>query len=339
MRNNFIKHLLVILIIFSNYSFGKEFEELFTIYEPIESSNKIESSINSAFNNLVYRVSGSNSPSNIWRIINSGSSRKDFITSYAIKNIDNVSYLEVKFNQSLVVNKFKELSIPIIGYSRPVILFLVEVKSGSDSSYYVTRDSEKNIDKVFIEILDSASTKRGLFLELPTFDLEDKRNIANSTILNSPIEEIISKYNYDQLVKIKLTNLGLDGWSLSGDINKIISQTSYSEEIYKTLNDFIDLMINNQFEDMSIDTSKKSFINISIEGIKNLEEFQLSKEKLAQFISISNLEIQSFKNNIITYKVDLMGDKKTLIANIKSSSFFEILNDKEKDKLSLIFIK
>lgn len=113
---------------------------------------------------MVYRVSGSNSPSNIWRIINSGSSRKDFITSYAIKNIDNVSYLEVKFNQSLVVNKFKELSIPIIGYSRPVILFLVEVKSGSDSSYYVTRDSEKNIDKVFIEILDSASTKRGLFL-------------------------------------------------------------------------------------------------------------------------------------------------------------------------------
>ena len=284
MRNNFIKHLLVILIIFSNYSFGKEFEELFTIYEPIESSNKIESSINSAFNNLVYRVSGSNSPSNIWRIINSGSSRKDFIISYAIKNIDNASYLEVKFNQSLVVNKFKELSIPIIGYSRPVILFLVEVKSGSDSSYYVTRDSEKNIDKVFIEILDSASTKRGLFLELPTFDLEDKRNIANSTILNSPIEEIISKYNYDQLVKIKLTNLGLDGWSLSGDINKIISQTSYSEEIYKTLNDFIDLMINNQFQDMTIDTSKKSFINISIEGIKNLEEFQLSKEKLAQFI-------------------------------------------------------
>ena len=211
MRNNFIKHLIVILIIFSNYSFGKEFEELFTIYEPIESYNTIESSINSAFNNLVYRVSGSNSPSNIWRVINSGSSRKDFITSYAIKNIDNVSYLEVKFNQSLVVNKFKELSIPIIGYSRPVILFLVEVKSGSDSSYYVTRDSVKNIDKVFIEILDSASTQRGLFLELPTFDLEDKRNIANSTILNSPIEEIISKYNYDQLVQIKLTNLGLDG--------------------------------------------------------------------------------------------------------------------------------
>ncbi|NDH59726.1 MAG: DUF2066 domain-containing protein, partial [Proteobacteria bacterium] len=46
MHNNFIKHFLVILIIFSNHSFGKEFEELFTIYVPIENSSKIESSIN-----------------------------------------------------------------------------------------------------------------------------------------------------------------------------------------------------------------------------------------------------------------------------------------------------
>jgi hypothetical protein len=76
MHNNFIKHFIVVLIIFSNQSFGKEFNELFTIYEPIENSSKIESSINSSFNNLIFRISGSNSPSNIWKIINSGSSRK-----------------------------------------------------------------------------------------------------------------------------------------------------------------------------------------------------------------------------------------------------------------------
>ena len=69
MHNNFIKHFLVILIIFSNHSFGKEFEELFTIYVPIENSSKIESSINKSFNNLVFRISGSKSPSNIWKII------------------------------------------------------------------------------------------------------------------------------------------------------------------------------------------------------------------------------------------------------------------------------
>ena len=45
MHNNFIKHFLVILIIFSNHSFGKEFEELFTIYVPIENSSKIETKV------------------------------------------------------------------------------------------------------------------------------------------------------------------------------------------------------------------------------------------------------------------------------------------------------
>jgi hypothetical protein len=130
MNNSFIKHLLVILIIFSNHSFGKEFEELFTINVPIENSSKIESSINQSFNSLVFRISGSKSPSNIWKIINSGSSRKDFIESYSIKYLNDKSYLEVNFNQSLVIDKFKELSIPIIGHSRPVIFFLINVESG-----------------------------------------------------------------------------------------------------------------------------------------------------------------------------------------------------------------
>ena len=94
MHNNFIKHFIVVLIIFSTQSFGNEFNELFTIYVPIENSSKIESSINSSFNNLIFRISGSNSPSNIWRIINSGSARKDFITSYLIKNYENISFLK-----------------------------------------------------------------------------------------------------------------------------------------------------------------------------------------------------------------------------------------------------
>jgi len=46
------KHLLVIFIIFSNFSFGKEFNELFTIYEPIKESSQIEKSINQLELNL-----------------------------------------------------------------------------------------------------------------------------------------------------------------------------------------------------------------------------------------------------------------------------------------------
>ena len=93
----FVKYTLISLIIFSNISFGKEFDKLFTVFEPIESTSQIEKSINNSFNTMIYRLSGSDSPSNIWRIINAGNARKNFIESYAIKNINNESFLAVSY--------------------------------------------------------------------------------------------------------------------------------------------------------------------------------------------------------------------------------------------------
>ena len=54
----------MLIILLFNHSFGKEFEELL-LFMPIENSSKIETSINKSFNNLVFRISGSKSPSNI----------------------------------------------------------------------------------------------------------------------------------------------------------------------------------------------------------------------------------------------------------------------------------
>ena len=50
-----MKHIIFCLIIFSNTCFGKEFNELFVIYEPIESVSQIEKSINNSFNSMIYR--------------------------------------------------------------------------------------------------------------------------------------------------------------------------------------------------------------------------------------------------------------------------------------------
>ena len=102
----FIKHSIFCLIIFSNTSFGKEFNELFTIYEAIEDPSKIEKTINNSFNTMIYRLSGDPSPSNIWKIINAGNVRKDFIKSYSIKNINDQSFLQVDFDKDLLVKKF-----------------------------------------------------------------------------------------------------------------------------------------------------------------------------------------------------------------------------------------
>ena len=339
MHNNFIKHFLVILIIFSNHSFGKEFEELFTIYVPIENSSKIESSINKSFNNLVFRISGSKSPSNIWKIINSGSSRKDFIQSYSIKNINMSSYLEVNFDQEYVINKFKELSIPIVDYSRPVIFFLINIESGSDEPYYVSQESNNEIDALIIETLAELSNKRGLFLELPILDLDDKKYISNTDILSSPREHLISKYDFDELVDVKLTNLGLNQWLFSGDIKEDIFAENYLEEIKKAFAGHIESKIQSIYKNLIIDTSKTLLLDVTIEGINSYEEYKISKEKLSKIIAISNLEILNLNNNTISYKINVMGNFDTFKNTIESNTFFEIMAENSNKSLNLRFVK
>ena len=339
MHNNFIKHFIVVLIIFSNQSFGKEFNELFTIYEPIENSSKIESSINSSFNNLIFRISGSNSPSNIWKIINSGSSRKDFIASYSMKNIDGISFLEVKFNQDRIISKFKELSIPIIGYSRPVIFFLIEIESGAESSYIVSQDPKNSLDRIFINILDRLSKQRGLFLEIPILDLEDQKFLSNSDILSPPKDYLISKYNFDKLVDIKLINIGLNEWVFSGDIERSISSQSYKKDIERIFFEYVESIIPLSLEDLVIDTSNVSLISINVKGISSYEDYKISKDKLLTLIGVTDLDILSFKNNIIKYQANIMGDINSLSRDIDNNSFFEIDGYRSSEILNLIYKK
>ena len=339
MHNNFIKHFIVILIIFSNHSFGKEFEELFTIYVPIENSSKIESSINKSFNNLVFRISGSKSSSNIWKIINSGSSRKDFIQSYSIKNINMSSYLEVNFDQELVINKFQELSIPIVGYSRPVIFFLINIESGSDEPYYVSQESNNEIDSLIIETLAELSNERGLFLELPVLDLDDQRYISNTDILSSPKEHLISKYDFDEFVDVKLTNLGLNQWLFSGDIKEDILAENYLEDIKKAFTDHIESKIQSIYKNLIVDTSKTLLLDVTIEGINSYEEYEISKDKLSKIIAISNLEILNLNNNTISYQISVMGNFDTFKNTIENNTFFEIMAENSNKSLNLRFVK
>ena len=339
MHNYFIKHFTVGLIIFSNLSFGKEFNELFTIYEPIENSSSLESSINSSFNNLIFRVTGSNSPSNIWKIINSGSSRKDFITSYSIKNYDGNSFLEVKFNQDKVISKFKELSIPIISHSRPVIFFLIEVESGSETSYFISQEFNTAFDNIFINTLDRLSKQRGIFLELPIFDLEDQRILSDSNILSSPKEYLISKYDFDNLLDIKLINLGFNEWSFSGDINAAISSGSYKTDIETIFLEHLESIISAALKDLVIDTTNVFVTKIDVTGINSYEDYKISKDKLLKLIAIYDLEILSFKNNTIEYKATIMGDMKSLQRDVQNNSFFDINNLNKSEALNLVYLK
>tara|TARA_B100001939_G_scaffold284601_1_gene254261 strand:- start:75 stop:830 length:756 start_codon:yes stop_codon:yes gene_type:complete len=249
------------------------------------------------------------------------------------------SYLEVNFDQKLVINKFKELSIPIVGYSRPVIFFLISIESGSDKPYYVSQESNNELDALIIETLAELSNERGLFLELPVLDLEDKKYISNTNILSSPKEYLISKYDYDEFVDVKLTNLGLNHWLFSGDIEENIPAENYIEDIKKAFTVYVESRIQSIYKNLIIDTSKTLLLDVTIEGINSYEEYEISKDKLSKIIAISNIEIINFKNNTIAYKVNVMGNFNTFKSSIKNNTFFEIITDNSINSLNLRFKK
>ena len=79
-----------------------------------------------------------------------------------------------------MIEVFNELSIPVLSNSRPVILFLIEIDSGTGEPYYLTNSQNNSeLDDLLKNYLKNESTLRGIFLELPELDLIDVNQLIN----------------------------------------------------------------------------------------------------------------------------------------------------------------
>ena len=323
----YIKHTVFCLIIFSNTCFGKEFDKLFTIYTPIEDRSQIENSINKSFNTMIYRLSGKNSPTNIWKIINAGNSRKDFIKSYSVVNNNENNLLEVNFNKNLLISKFKELSIPFIGNSRPTILFLIKIDSGLKDPYYLSfQESDSDLEKNIKNYLTKASQSRGIFLELPELDLLDLNNLNNyEKIVNSKLF-FGEKYLTDEIINIDISKTGINKWSVSGDITLTSGDQNFNEIFIKAFGEYTDESINLLLNDNLIDINKVSSVNISIENINSYQDYKKSKKIIEDLVGTKDINISKFNTNTIYYQLSIYGDLKSIIYEFKDTSLLSIVD-------------
>ena len=337
----FVKYTSVCLIIFSNICFGKEFDKLFTVFEPINSSSQIEKSINNSFNTMIYRLSGSESPSYIWRIINAGNARKNFIKSYSVKNINNESYLEVIFNKDLLIEVFNELSIPVISNSRPVMLFLIEIDSGTGEPYYLTNSQNNSeLDDLLKNYLKKESSSRGIFLELPELDLVEVNQLLNYKRLIDLEDIIYEKYIFDELIKIKISKIGIDQWSIDGDININIDDKDFVKNFIDKFKKHTNFRINKILEKNQIFTSKKEIINISVSNIKSFQDYKNSRKLIENLVGLRNIDINRFEIDTVFYKLGIYGDFDSIVKEISESNFLEI-NSQHKDssEINISFVR
>ena len=337
----FLKHTLLSLIIFSNTCFGKEFDKLFVVLEPIESVSQIEKSINNSFNTMIYRLSGSDSPSNIWKIINAGNTRKNFIKSYSIKNIDYKSYLEVSFDKDLLIKVFNELSIPVLSSSRPVILFLIEIDPGTGKPYYLTNTQyNSELDNILKNYLKDESISRGIFLELPELDLIDVNQLSNYERLIDFEDIINEKYIFDELIKINISKTGIDQWSIGGDINMTVNDIDFISSIIEQFKKYTNTRINKMLEENIINTSKKGIINISVANINSFQDYKKSRKVIENLVGLRDIDISKFEIDTIFYKLDIYGDFDSIVKEISESNFLEINSQyKDSSQINISFVR
>ena len=203
--NQKIKILLLLNFFLINLAFSKELPTLFEIKISSDQYTNTNDGLNKAFNKLIQKLSGSRSEKFLWRIGDAQLKKIDFVSSYTTEIVDGNEFLSVSFNSDLVIPELRKLDIPLIGFNRPVILFLIKLDTGESVPIYVDGSITSNsfvseIKQIFTEI----SQERGVYLELPEFDLEDQNLLRQTNILFSSSDYINEKFYNDAFLSIDL---------------------------------------------------------------------------------------------------------------------------------------
>ena len=320
-----LKTFLLSIIIFSNVLFAKEFDQLFKVYTPINSTSEIEKSINNSFNIMIYRLSGSESPSNIWKIINAGNTRKDFIKSYSLRNIEGNGFLEVIFNKDYLINIFDELSIPVVGNSRPVILFMINIDSGTKKPYFLSNYVSKNdLDLKINHFLNQTSKSRGIFLELPEIDLFNMNEIKNYEKLINIKELVSSQHDFDLLSEINITKIGPNKWSVTGDMQFEYEGEAFNTYFTNNLDNFVNNKIDNLLAKRKIEMSNTSNLKATFMNIKKYEDYKKLKKVIDNLVGVKSTNISRFNKESIYYDIEVYGNLSNFINEISDSNYINI---------------
>ena len=324
--SHFLNFILLAVIIFSNYSFGKEFQKLFEITSPTNNVSNIDIVISKSFNDLVYRLTGDNNFRTIKKIAPDMKTKKDFLVSYEPITINNEPFLLSKFNKDSLIKKLNELEIPVIGYNRPITMMLIKIDDGKYPPYILNTSSNKLLDENIKFILNKISNKRGIFFELPVFDLNDLEELNNLTIFDSEKEIILSNYEYDYELNLQISQPFINQWIITGDLNldKFINLDLILLDFEENLN-----IITDNFLTDFLTPNISNSINISVSNINSYNDFVGFQEALNRLISIKDAKMTSYTNSLLSYTFIIKGDSESFVKEVNANLDLQVINIEE----------
>ena len=322
--NQKFKILFLLNFFLVNLVFSKELPTLFNITISSDQYTNTNDGLNKAFNRLIQKLSGSRNKKFLWRIGDAGLKKIDFVSSYSTEIIDDKEYLSVLFNSDLLIPQLRQLDIPLIGFNRPVILFLIRLDTGESSPVYIDGSQSDNSFAVEIkQMLEDISRDRGVYLELPEFDLEDQNLLNQTNILFSPSAHIQEKFYNDAFLSIEMIRIGINQWTLNGDFKSL--STIQEKEVMNYLQNDVQEFLDSFLEVQQLEPGKLGEkIVISVEGLNNFKDFQSVESELNKIFAIQSRAFRSFEPKRVDYNAQLFQTKESLIKELRGSTNFLI---------------
>ena len=323
----------------SNPVYAKELSTLFEVKIPADQYTNTNDGLNKAFNQLIKKLSGSRSKKYLWRIGDAKLKKIDFVSSYSIESFEDSETLIAQFNASTLIPELRDLGIPLIGFNRPVILFLLKVDTGESKPIFLEDShTSSSVSSEIVSILTTIGKERGVYLELPTFDLEDQNLFGQPNILFEPSQYIQDKFYNDGFLSLQISRVGINQWSIDGDLQS--SSPIREEMLLDFLEEQIHLYLDDFLEVTPLATGLLGDeILLSVHGLKSFQDFQLVELELDKIFSIKSKQYHLFSPSQIEYRTQLFQTKDSLLKELRGSSALIVKSfDDQLNKLTLEYI-
>ena len=308
----------------ANTAFTKELPALFEVKIPDDQYTNTNDGLNKAFNRLIQKLSGSRSKKFLWRIGDAQLNKIEFVSSYSTELIGEQEFLSVKFNGEALIPELRKIGTPLIGFNRPVILILFKIDTGESSPVYLSSSSSSSkLDLEIKQVFKNIALERGVYLELPEFDLEDQNLLNQANILFSPSNYIQDKFYNDAFLAIDLVRIGINQWSVDGDLKTIspLQEKQVIEFFQNAIHEFLDDLL--EVKPLEPGASGERMM-VSIHGLSNFQDFQSVESELDKIFAIKSRSFHTFERTKINYLTQLFQTKDSLIKELRGSTKFLI---------------
>ena len=305
-------------------AFSKELPALFEVKIPVDQYTNTNDGLNKAFNRLIQKLSGSRSKKFLWRIGDAQLNKIEFVSSYSTELVGEEEFLSVKFNSEALIPELRKIGTPLIGFNRPVILILFKMDTGESAPVYLDSSASDELMSAKIkQTLIDIALQRGVYLELPEFDLEDQNLLNQANILFSPSNYIQEKFYNDAFLDIELVRIGINQWSINGDLKTIspLQEKQVIEFFQNAVHEFLDDLL--EVKPLEPGASGESMM-VSIQGLNNYQDFQSVESELDKIFAIKSRSFHAFQPTKIDYITKLFQTTDSLVRELRGSTKFLI---------------